>query len=630
MNAEREYIHSLLCSKFRQSPKEPIWAWADKNMSLSAKAAAEMTEYDSSLTPWMREPADLIRDPDVTKCTIMKSSQSGASQACGINVLCWMPEHYNGNALYALNSREKAADLAKKRLLKPLLTHAAAELTADPNDITNLTIRLRSMDIKLAGSGSPSPYRETQYRVAILDEVEDHELIEGQTSIELVDSRFATLSDFICFILGKPQKEGGPIHESFCKGTQERWMIPCARCGERIELKKDHFQFHHHKSERHGWDLEGILNDTWYRCQVCEGKIEEWEKAGMVAEGIWVPREKDDRMRLDDKFIPAEPGHRSFHVTDFLSPFPNVTWGKLFMKLVGCKTESARNDWRKNHTGLPESRKTVRVTKDIILALRGGVRQEVTYTAGFDADGLPIRKTRDQIDGESFELCYNEAGEMINELPCDPAIILISVDKQGDCLKFTVFAYLLDGQSWLIDYGRVHDEYELVKLRKRKYFVPGKERPRYIFGGGIDCGHDRQVVLRWCLKSQALGWNLYPLRGWGDKNPTLRTRAITEKDERTDGGHPIKIYEFHDHTIKYDLYCGYIQKRNEPRLWLPKTVPEDIQIELTSEYLLDGKFIHPKDSDANDYGDCFKMNKCVLWPIFHPKLLELSESKNSR
>ena len=75
------------------------------------------------------------------------------------------------------------------------------------------------------------------------------------------------------------------------------------------------------------------------------------------------------------------------------------------------------------------------------------------------------------------------------------------------------------------------------------------------------------------------------------------------------------------------MYIGYIQKRNEPRLWLPKDVPEDIQIELTSEFMEDGIFVHPKDSDPNDYGDCFKMNKCVLWPIFHPRLLELEAAK---
>lgn len=227
---------------------------------------------------------------------------------------------------------------------------------------------------------------------------------------------------------------------------------------------------------------------------------------------------------------------------------------------------------------------------------------------------------------------------MLNYLPCDPAVITISVDKQDKVLKYVVFAWALDGSAWFIDYGEVDDEDALIELRNRPYYVSLGSRPRFIHCGVIDCNFRKNTVLRACYKAQhEHGWSLWPARGGGIAND-LKTRSLKETEDWVEGGGEITIYDFQDRSIKLDFYLGTVQRREDPRLWMPDKIPPVIVTELTSEKLITkmisgqrkSVFVHPDDAPPNDYGDCFKMQKGVVWPLIAPELRGLgSDSSDS-
>lgn len=631
MYNEREFVRDAFRGAFLSSPTEEVWRYSDRKVFFDQKQTAQMDRYDSAETPWNRVFQDVIREVETQIAAYMKSSQSGGSQGA-INAVTYKPENMPGNVLYAINSREKGADVANVRIGPQIKRVAGAHVSEDPDDFSTLTIRLKNMVIKISGSGSTSPVRETWYDLIIIDEAEDFPKLKGESSFDkLAFSRFATVPNPTLMIIGKPQQEAeksepdsAMVHYNFLRGTQEEWLMPCPCCGERIMFETRHFDHSRFQRADGTWDLKKMGNEIDYICQKCGGTIKEYQKAAMVAEGEWTPAPENERMKLAGEPVDAEPGVRSFHINDYVSPWPQVTWGKLAVKYVLAHfvnaDEAAQDEYRKNHEGLPAKSKEIVLGADVINALRGGIENKYDIEIP-QPDGTTLIETRTEIIGQRFSLCYDENGKRVADLPCNPCLISISVDKQDQYYKWTVVAWAHDGQSWLIDIGTSGTDGDLMALRNRPYYVEDSEKPRYIWGGPVDRGNLPREVYKLCFAAQALGFQLFPALGYGTQNDKYTSDWLAKRTDTLKNGRKIDYFRFHDHSVKIEFYHRIIQQRRSPRFWLPDPVPHDIVSELTAERWDKSKqkFIHDRHKDGpNDYGDSLKMQHCVLWPLFGP------------
>jgi hypothetical protein len=270
--------------------------------------------------------------------------------------------------------------------------------------------------------------------------------------------------------------------------------------------------------------------------------------------------------------------------------------------------------------GLPIEPRELRIVDETIEALRGGIT-ETTYYEVME-EGRIVSRSRTEKLGERFSLCYDANGRMIADLPVDPIFLTIAIDKQLDCLKYVVLAWQRDGQSWLVDFGRLANEAELLRVMPVRPYrfrdeARGIDRTHRIYGGVFDRGYRRKDVYRACRAAQRKGWHLYPSLGWGSETERYTSSSIAEKTDTLASGATIRYYAYHDHSVKVDFYFGTIQDRAQPRLWLPDPVPADIIVELTSEHWdsTRNRFVHPPDAPPNDYGDCLKMQRGVVWPL---------------
>lgn len=605
---EWHFIAGLADLSLQPTPSEPAWKWASENVWLDEKQTATPMFYDPELTPWAKEWHMIPLQHDVREILIMKSSRSGASEAW-LNVLRWMPEHWPGNALFAINSREKAKEVSKKRIHSTLQRTAGAQLTENPDDLATLMISLKNMDIIVSGSGSAGPFMEAWYRLILMDELENHQQDQETTTYDRAKSRQATVPDGKIVAMSKPELAGGIIDLNYIRGTQEKWLVPCPRCEQRIELLTSFLRFDHCK-DLLTWDLARVMRETYYQCQLCGGKIEEKEKRAMVAEGLWTPTDAAQRRRPPSgNVVAAEPGVRSFHISDLYSPFDAVSWGFLGKEYLSAyviePTESRKKYFRTNHEGWPWEAQEHSVNEDAVLALRGGIIEE-------KEDG------RREVIGVPFELCYVD-GEAHSTFPFRPKLLTITADRQKDCIKFWVFAWLGDGQGFLIDCGAVPGDAEFLQLRERPYYIEGFEDwPVYIFSGLIDCGYQTMDVYRLCLAAQELGWELHPSRGSG-WNSNFHTKTINFKTDYCDQ-RQIVVREFFDHRVKSDFYLGKIGRRSDPRMWLPRNVPPAVVSELRAERFqtitVNGrpqqKWIHDAAKyGPNDYGDIGKQQYII-------------------
>lgn len=609
---ESLFLVHLAGQCLQPTPDEPGWKWAAKNVWLDEKQTATPQFYDPEMTPWAKDWHTLPLDPATREVVIMKCSRSGATEAW-FNVLRWMPDHWPGNALFAINSRDKAKEVSKKRLLSTLPRAAGAQMPDNPDDLSTLRISLKNMDIIVSGSGAAGPFMEGWYRLIILDELENHEQNQETTTYDRARSRQATVPDGKLAALSKPELAGGIIDLNFIRGTQEKWMVPCPRCGGRIELLMEFLRYTHCK-DLLTWDLARVLTDTWYQCQLCEGRIDESEKRAMVAAGEWMPTPVAERRRPPSgNAVAAEPGVRSFHISDLYSLFPAVSWGFLAKEYLTAyviePNESRQKYFQTNHLGIPWQPKEHSIDEDAVLALVGGVIEE-------REDGKKVTV------GIAYETPYL-GDQPQSALPFRPKLLTLTADKQSDCVKYVVGAWLGDGQLFLIDFGKVRDEDELVALFHRPYFVEGfLDHPIYIFSGLIDCGFEQMHVYRACLSAQERGIELHPSRGWGWKSD-FHGKTINFKIDYCDQ-RQIIVREFFDHRIKSDLYLGKIGRRDDPRFWLPTNITSEFCAELRAEKLITviqngrpvQKWMHDKGKHGpNDFGDCVKAQYVIYQEI---------------
>ena len=597
LTPERSFLHGLADSCFKITPTLPAWAWAAENVWLGEKMAATPKLYDPEQTPWAKEWHLLPFDDETREAYVMKCSRSSFTET-GLNIIRWMPENHPGNAAFLINSRDEAKKVSKVRLLDTLSKSAGAKLTGNPDDLTTHLISLINMDIVVSGSGAAGPFMQTWYRWCVLDELENHDdSTQETTTVDRARSRLVGVADGKIFAGSKPENAGGIIDLNYIRGTQEKWIVPCPRCSEHIELKFEYLRFGHCK-ELIGWDLTRVLKETFYQCQCCGGRIDEHEKWDMVNAGRWQPTPDAERRRPPSgNAVAAEPGVRSFHISDLYSLWADLTWGFLAKEWLAAfvidPNLTKQKYFRTNHIGLPWDTLEMQLKEDSLLALIGGITEE--------REGRTVRL------GQPFELAYHD-DEFHTQLPFKfPFWLTITGDVQEHFIRFWVCAWNKDGECFLIDRGRVKDGDAFIELFRREYWAEGDDQPHTIGDGLIDCGNDKLDVFRICIKAQDQGFNLWPSRGSGFHSE-FRDKTVRKRPDTCDG-RDIVIREFYDHAIKSDFLLGKIGKRTEPRLWFPREMPTycpdeftELRAERLNKVTVNGRTVQKWQHDKQKHG----------------------------
>lgn len=616
---EWRFTEGIAAACFRERPTEAPWKWADREVWLDDKMTADPGPYQSSKTPWMREIQELPLRPEVRQAFLIKSSRSGGTEG-GFNILRWMPDHWPGNAGIIFPDDKKAREVADRRIINSLKAVAGAYMSADPNDTTMSRIALSNMEVLVGGSGSSRMFTEIWFRYIQLEELDEHDQTDTTGSYERALSRQTDVPDALLFAPCKPKETGCPSDKGYVKGTQKKWLVPCPRCTRRIEFQRQFFRYDHCR-EGAGWNLQRIVDETWYQCPLCQGRIEHAEKFAMVDAGIWVPTPEAQRRR-DEKgnYVPNEPGVESYNISDYYSYHAAVSWGNLMklhvMAFEITPTIAAQHYFINNYEGWPADPEEYKVTQDSIDALKAGRVEEIEEEA---ADGTKVKRTVTL--GEEYRLAYRD-GVQQAPLPFKPEFLLIKIDKQESFLKYLVWAIMNDGQAFLVDLGRLNDEDHLFAMvRDRKYFFKGMEEPLTIAGGLFDSRFRGQEVYRVCLKMyHELGVGIWPVRGEGESE-RFKGRTIRYVKDYCDGQEIIVRY-FYDNSIKNEFYITMVQKRCKPRIWLPVDIPDALKLEWTAERLIKetGLWDHNKEKHGpNDWGDCGKF--LALWRAENLKAL---------
>lgn len=314
----------------------------------------------------------------------------------------------------------------------------------------------------------------------------------------------------------------------------------------------------------------------------------------MSLEGRWKARNEKPYPRV-----------RSMQIGDFVSNFR--TLGDIALEIIASsKTEGGRQNLWNRTFGLPYEPRTKARTTDDLLKCRAGAKD-----ADGEQMGLPWKIGRDPRK---------------RVLPIRPATLLVAVDEQQSCLKFTVGAFDLSGALWVVDYGEVTNNEALVReVLDKKYRIDGTDEEVGINGGWRDVGDGTKwtASLDWCMLHRDR-YRIWPARGEKPKRgPVVWSGLVNHR------GGKVEIYWFQDARLKEELYLDRLERLAEPRIWLPSDIQEHPEFlhELTTEkrvMKLDA-YKNPRwewektSGQPNDYGDCMKM-LVGMWHVVGPAL----------
>lgn len=634
-----------LARAFTPPPDMPIWQWADQNVMLLNEDAAEPGPYRSAKTPWTRRLQDLYRhrlmwvfnfEKDkwervrVTEVNVMKSSQSGFSEAC-LNGIRWRASFRPCNIIYAIDTAEEAKKIAR-RLLRSFQFLDPSIYTGDPDDIKTTEFLLRGMELLFYGSFSEGKFANKQAPDLFADEVEEH---GAGNTLKNLASRKKTATGGIQINLSKPKKENGPIHVAFKRGNQEEFHVPCPHCGhyqfftfftqeletpfsdtideirdeqtgellarlprplplgQTRKIKTGRVVFEHCRNIFGQWDDLRILRETYYECAECKGHIEEHHKQQMNERGEWWPT------------AIGMPGVVSQHMSDLYSTDSMSSHGQIAIEWRNAKDTSREElqgvyNHRFGWVWLEEVSRTEKA--DITRNIAG---RTIYRVDGQDEQGRPYSELHD--DEASANAAHTRilsrcaTARLVKSfcppyqrgtIPFVPRGFLLGSDVGGNYAKWAVGAVMENEEDIaVIDWGSELDPDSIAEIMMTNTWPCSANGKRYAPGGGfLDAKFRKGECLRACLSVP--GRKLMPTTGEGG----VGARGLKTFTAVPVVGMPgLLRLDVNGSESRDEFFIERIRKKRR-RVFFPIDVESDPEFmaELTADEKIDGPNGQPK------------------------------------
>lgn len=519
---------------FAPPVKQTPTVWAESNRSLPPQIAAQPGPYRSSRTPYLREIQDAIIDPAIEEIVALKAAQIGWSE-CTRNILGFWIDNDPGPCLLVMPSEDAAKEILEDRI-RPLIEHTPAvkqHLTDRASDNTKSGIKFDTMSLHLGWAGSPQALASRPCRYVICDEVDKYPPFSGKEAdpISLARERTKTYQYRKKILLGStPTTRNGSIWRAWegC-GDQRSYHVPCPHCGEFQQLVLNNIT---------GWkDLGKNIADqnkladfveqhrvAYYRCEHCQGKIEDRHKTKMIQAGVWLSQ--GQTISKDGTIEGERPKSKrvGFHIPSLLATW--VSFSDVAAEYLRSMGDAQKMMNFKNST------------------LAECFEEQVA--------GIKVNEVRQRAVGAPEPLI----------VPAWAGLTIASADVQGDRCYFVIRSWGHDHKSQLIHFGLVRT---LAELYERCLNTPIRTE-----GGdlivpdllAVDANYRTTEVYEFCKGDS----RIFPIRGAAGKQASpVQLSATTLKEI----GVPLR-----------NIDVGYFKDRlanlrDDPDRWLVNSAIDD-------------------------------------------------------
>lgn len=389
--------------------------WADKKRKLSQESSAEVGQWRTSRTPYLKDIMDAFNDPVLRHIAVVASSQVGKSE-CINNMIGYIIDQDPGSILFIQPTTIDAKDYSKLRIA-PMIrdTKCLKNKVADPKSRESAnTILQKSYPggiLTMCGSTEAHALCSKPIRYIFGDERDRWATSAGNEGDpwELATARQITFYNAKSVEVSTPTVKGASaIERAYGDGTMERWKTRCPHCEEYSEITFENIRFEYETTEV-GNDKVYDITEIHYVCPCCGGVSSEREIKAQPSK--WV---------ADNPDAYKQHQTRSFWLSSWVSPW--ASWKSTILQYLK--------------------------------AIGNSKKMQVVYNTRF---GLLWEDRGDLEDEESVmarreDYGTNEDGSPV-ELPEGVLYLTCGVDTQDDRLEYEVVGYGHFDESWGIKKG---------------------------------------------------------------------------------------------------------------------------------------------------------------------------------
>lgn len=321
-HASAEALIKRLRERWKPPEALKLSEWAERHVKLPEEARARPGDYRN--WPYMREILDVIGDTEHERVTIMKSARIGYTAGLVIAIGA-VAVTDPSQILLLMPTDEDATEIAVDTV-EPIF-EATPELKGmmrrdrTGRNNTRNRIFLGGGSLKIRSGRAPRKLRRIDVQYLFIDEADGIEITKEGDAISLAEKRTLAKQRRKIVKGSTPVEEDiSVVYRDFLAGDGRTWQVPCPlpNCGAFSEIVWEDIKY--------TCDETGsVIEDVYWQCPKCKGRVEERYKPSMVAAG---------------KFVKARPhitDHASFSINALSALLPQATWRKICQEWLAAK-----------------------------------------------------------------------------------------------------------------------------------------------------------------------------------------------------------------------------------------------------------------------------------------------------
>ena len=424
-------------------------------------------KYDTSSTPYVREPLEVWSNQKARVLTLCWSAQSSKTTteliALGYDVV-----NNPSNTMFVMPTESMVRRFEKQKVAPFIANNKVLnEHLLKGKDFNTITSKYfnNGQYLQLVWSNSATELASSTVGKIFFDEVDKYpKQVNGEADpISLGMERLKTVHNSQTFITSTVTKKSGFVWQHFLDGNQSYFFV-------KSPYVNKWFRFEWDKCVRWNNDLKGIeerVDTAEFFCPFSERAISEKQRMDMVKAGKW---------QATNKF--AAEGYFSYHINEMYSPFTSIK--SLVRKFLMAKKKLKSE-------GVVEPLKNF-VNSSLALPWE----EEITKTHNQDSIWL----TRDKRDR--------------GVVPKETVGLVMGVDTQDDGFYYVVRAFGRYGTNWLIEEDFAHDLDVVDNIFMNKVWLTASGKEYQINNGFIDSGgHRTSEVYDYCRMNRYM----IPIKG---------------------------------------------------------------------------------------------------------------------
>ena len=495
--------------------------WCEDEVVLSERQTQMPGAFSTRMTPYLREPLECFGDVDVSDLVLVFGTQTGKTtmvQAGTAWRICNKPQP----VVWVMPTEGLARSFSETRWL-PLFDDSAtlsAQKPADRHRFKNLEQHFSRCSVVFVGSNSPANLASRPAGLLLMDEVDKfaRETDQETSALFLAENRTKSFVGALRVKTSTPTTPDGAIWQEYQKGTQEKFMLECPHCHDRIELLWEQVKWDTEAKIAGKWNMARVEESARYVCQRCEGEWNDGQKIEALQGGKWEATNPA-----------AQRGFRSFHLNSLYAPWRSCTFGALAVKFLRDKgTLNGLQDFTNSTMAMPWEQVESSIGEAHILALRGD------YLRG--------------------------------TCPIEPAHLVTCADIGQDKQHWVTVAFDSSGASFVLDYGTTLAIEDLLEDSPRRTYRTPSGAEVSPECGLMDSGFATFRVYTACQASAGF-WHAG--KGSGATFGSKISRTVLPDFPG------VVLYTFVDHAIKTELFTDRI-RNSHPPLKLPADSTDDL------------------------------------------------------